>query len=741
MLVVGVALLLLACFTPSVAQKSAAGAARAQERTRSGRSFKSADTDITALDMGDVVDNMRKVLMRSADSLRMSAVPINEVAKITHELQEAAGKKFSGSAEKRWLSARNIATYNGLKTQSRLTMQVDINLVFIGFSGGGHYKLNLAEEELKPWFEHMEHLMEHTLVPVNDAPDQSHPTRKTHIHYKYKFHVLELHPDVDAIIEAIIWDNARLENPWSEIAIKWTSQDMHQVDITPMENALSDLIDCLHLNNSYTLFLMNPKLPYPDFNYGYRYGFSKAELDRLHENVTLVKTLLDRDRVRPVMTMTPELKDDVHTLYSQVKSFRGEDPEEKTRTLKRQRAKLDKIVQDKSDEADEADEQYATRADRGGGGAGTLHKTPGEKPRGRGHPKYEDLKDLSQAWAALYKQALHDLSYWQRHPAEDAEEDMQDDDEAEAAYTAGLKTLLGTPREKPLPPDMLFEVMATRLLQSAQGEDSEYLRAAAEDKHAQEDCLVDNWVASRRFAFIDFSAGPFEWGPIVGGKRVRSFRTIPDIYELKTSATDFTAGGQWQDPAYVSKMQRDMREHGLERLHDEKKLLLVFLHQNCKPTEAHPDTKDACHEMRHKLSAVEAFLKTHHTLHTSDEATLEQLAFVSGGPHEGANISLVQHSMFAKLGGLIQSVQRQVFTPSASALPAPYAANVYIHVYLISNHQTYLPTAPANFDWSKFKAELDRFRLPRQQFHFVLHKYSMAEVCASRGPVPAARAT
>ena len=95
--------------------------------------------------------------------------------------------------------------------------------------------------------------------------------------------VLELHPDVDAIIEAIVWDNARPEDPWSDPAIRWTSQDMHQVDVTPMENALDDLCQTLRLNTSYTLFLMNPKLPYPDFNYGYRFGLSNAELDRLHE--------------------------------------------------------------------------------------------------------------------------------------------------------------------------------------------------------------------------------------------------------------------------------------------------------------------------------------------------------------------------------------------------------------------------------------------------------------------------
>lgn len=390
-----------------------------------------------------------------------------------------------------------------------------------------------------------------------------------------------------------------------------------------MENALKDLVDCLRLNNSYTLFLMNPKLPYPDMNYGYRYGFSQAELEHLHENATLVRELMGRDKVRPLLKMTDELKEDVHTLHAQVKSFKGEDPEEKARTLQRQRAKLDRLVDEKSNEADGeggGDKPQKSRVH--------IHAAPGEKPRPRGHPKYSDMRDLSQAWAALYKQALHDLSYWQRHPAEEADDDDVDDDELEATYTRELKTLLGTQRDEPLPPDMMFEVMAARLLQSKNKDDREYFRAAAEDKHTQADCIVDNWVSSSRFAFIDFSAGPFEWGPIVGGKRVRSFRTIPDIISLQTAATDFTAGGQWKDPAYLNQIHRDLREHGLDKLQDEKKLLLVFLSQECRQGRPGGDGKshsDTCSELRHKLSAVEAFIKTHTRVETSDEETLQVL--------------------------------------------------------------------------------------------------------------------
>ena len=48
-------------------------------------------------------------------------------------------------------------------------------------------------------------------------------------------------------------------------------------------------------------------------------------------------------------------------------------------------------------------------------------------------------------------------------------------------------------------------------------------------------------------------------------------------------------------------------------------------------------------------------------------------------------------------------------------------------VYVISNHETYKPDAKQHFDFMKFQQEMERFRLPRQAFHFVVHKYSMAE--------------
>ncbi|KAI3919288.1 hypothetical protein MKW98_030424 [Papaver atlanticum] len=45
----------------------------------------------------------------------------------------------------------------------------------------------------------------------------------------------------------------------------------------------------------------------------------------------------------------------------------------------------------------------------------------------------------------------------------------------------------------------------------------------------QADCLTDTWVGGNRWPFIDFSAGPFTWGPSVGGEGVHTVHSSPNV--------------------------------------------------------------------------------------------------------------------------------------------------------------------------------------------------------------------
>ena len=48
-------------------------------------------------------------------------------------------------------------------------------------------------------------------------------------------------------------------------------------------------------------------------------------------------------------------------------------------------------------------------------------------------------------------------------------------------------------------------------------------------KDYQEDCLTDLYVGTARAAFLDLSAGPFHWGPLVGGEGLRGPLDTPDV--------------------------------------------------------------------------------------------------------------------------------------------------------------------------------------------------------------------
>ncbi|CAI0628227.1 unnamed protein product [Linum tenue] len=45
----------------------------------------------------------------------------------------------------------------------------------------------------------------------------------------------------------------------------------------------------------------------------------------------------------------------------------------------------------------------------------------------------------------------------------------------------------------------------------------------------QPECLTDTWIGKDRWAFIDLSAGPFAWGPAVGGEGVRTELSLPNV--------------------------------------------------------------------------------------------------------------------------------------------------------------------------------------------------------------------
>ncbi|VAI39242.1 unnamed protein product [Triticum turgidum subsp. durum] len=79
--------------------------------------------------------------------------------------------------------------------------------------------------------------------------------------------------------------------------------------------------------------------------------------------------------------------------------------------------------------------------------------------------------------------------------------------------------------------DIIYD-KAVQILHGAKDELHDVLESAlmsSDLKGLHAECLTDIWVGRNRFAFVDLTAGPFSWGPAVGGDGVRTELTLPNV--------------------------------------------------------------------------------------------------------------------------------------------------------------------------------------------------------------------
>lgn len=101
-----------------------------------------------------------------------------------------------------------------------------------------------------------------------------------------------------------------------------------------------------------SLFSFTAQLPYPDFSYGYRYGFSRPELEKLRDNADLLDKINERSATRPHFSMPEKLKEGVHGLFQTVihNAEATEEERERLKKAERDREMLRKVVDGKSSE-------------------------------------------------------------------------------------------------------------------------------------------------------------------------------------------------------------------------------------------------------------------------------------------------------------------------------------------------------------------------------------------------------
>jgi hypothetical protein len=359
-----------------------------------------------------------------------------------------------------------------------------VNILLIGFNGGGNGGISIAQEEARPWLEHIEHSLRHTIVGRKPAAGRTlHQVR-----YKFHFNVVDLGPAVTDVVERAILHHMRPEDPAVDGYFKVADAKLYpepknatfQVDPAKITNVLEHLIHSFRFNHSYSIVLMNPKrhLTHEGI-YGYRAGFSNGEIALLRKDHTL-------------LTKRPRFEPDSEPRY-----FDGDFAPLPDRGAS-------------AAAAGGADGKRHTISAADAAGAASEEDFVQERADLYSPIQWKRYVDRAEEWALSY------LSRWKQRPLH-ASEYPDDVKTLHFSGTEGLENLIQQTLHKGTPHDL------------------DHLHELETNAHLHEDCIVDAWVSSTRTAFIDLSAGPAAWGPIVSGEGVKTESTFPSVSQLLSS--------------------------------------------------------------------------------------------------------------------------------------------------------------------------------------------------------------
>ena len=577
-------------------------------------------------------------------------------------------------------------------------------MLFVGFNGEGEAALNVSAAQLGPWFQQLRAVLPHTVAPEPHASP-------TTLQYATRLHVHRLGPEVTARVEQLLDGHLRPESVGDPRAAH--SGRYQQMSAPLMSALLASLSRSLRLPG-YSVFVLNPRRRVGVHTYGYRSGFSKDE----------VRHMRGSDEFRRMMGEAARVVDGLHSKHAPKLSesflrHPADSSKAKGKSGKSRQAAAKRGAVEHADEETIRQRGVAWASGEASDLLGGWLESEGGTIGTRG----EEEALLARVGATV----AHTSSTQQQQVHE------QDHKDASAALASDWHS---------------GNLLAVE--EAMRGGDSSVC------------CLTDMWVSSLPIAFIDLTAGPFEWGPIGGGDGARTLSSLPDLhhrarFDLPTAA-DGGADGSDDDGSIAAE---------LESLQAERQLMHELMQQACARAamvdpsknehsedlhddeahyydeEMHKEATDEhaeCEAMRARLNDFERYLnelEVHQKESSGDKGKGKAkdkkapAAAGAAGPLIGKEKSALTPPGSTKLDGMLSQIglavsqlKEHVLLPPVlpltltSSSEQPYAERVAFHIYVVSAHASYELDGPDGLALSAFERGLLTLRLPSQHFTF-----------------------
>ncbi|WOL13828.1 hypothetical protein Cni_G22608 [Canna indica] len=525
------------------------------------------------------------------------------------DLERSVSSDSGKMAVLNYTKAGNIANYLKLSEVDSIYLPVPVNFIFIGFEGKGNHEFKLGPEELERWFINIDHIFEHTRVPPIgevltpfykisiDKVQRHHLPLISHINYNFTVHAIHMGEQVTSLFEYAVKVLSRKENPvdsGEDKEIVW------QVDMDRMEYLFSTLVEYLQIDNSYNIFILNPKKIDKRTMYGYRRGLSESEIKFLKQNKTFQDRIL-RSHSAPPMSL--EIDNTKKPLFT-------------------------------------------------------------HRPTSNFAWTTTDETDTIE-WTNKCRNALTSVDKFN-----------EGKDDIEVLFSKAVQMFHGGKNDV----NFLFE----RELKSG------------ELNGLYPDCLTDTWVGKDRWAFIDLTAGPFSWGPAVGGEGVRTELSFPNVRKTVGAIAEITedeAEDKLQD-AIREKFSSFSDDHqAIDILLAEIDIYELFAFKHCKGRKVKlalcEELDERMHDLKSELEGYnsEEYDETHKRKALDALKRMENWNLFSQSNEEHHSYSVARDSFLAHLGATLWGPMKHIIAPSVADRAYHYYQKISFQIYFITQEK------------------------------------------------------
>ncbi|CAI8594595.1 unnamed protein product [Vicia faba] len=250
------------------------------------------------------------------------------------------------------------------------------------------------------------------------------------------------------------------------------------------------------------------------------------------------------------------------------------------------------------------------------------------------------------------------------------------------------------------------------------------------------ECLTDTWIGKDRWAFIDLSAGPFSWGPAVGGEGVRTEASLPNVERATGSASEISeeeAEDLLQDVIHEKFAVFGDKDHqAIDILLAEIDIYELFAFKHCKGRKVKlalcQELDERMRDLKNELQSFEGeeYDESHKAKAIETLKRMESWNLFTDTHEELQNYTVARDSFLAHLGATLWGSMRHIVSPSVSDGAFHYYEKISFQLFFMTQEKVkHIKQLPV--DMNAIKEGLSSLMAPSQQPMFSPHMLPLSD--------------